>query len=82
MSTYFQALSASGDPDFIYNHDGDTGRCLWKVRNPMPDGPGLRSLEGTILTSDKFKTYLDCEQCRDDNATNTLYVRYITPTDE
>ena len=48
----------------------------------MPDGPGLRSLEGTILTSDKFKTYLDCEQCRDDNATNTLYVRYITPTDE
>lgn len=72
MTTYFQAISAAGSPESIY-YDG---RCLWKVRDPMPDGPPLRTVSGIKLTADQFKSYESCADCYDENTTNTLYVRY------
>ena len=72
MTTYFQAISAEGDPDFIY-YDG---RCLWKVREPMPDGAPMRSLTGIKLNSSQFTAYDDCDTCADDHVNNTLFVRY------
>jgi hypothetical protein len=76
MSTFFEPISAEGDPDFIYYKDGDIGRCLWKVREPMPTGDPLVSLTGKKLSKEEFTSYDDCDDCFAGNALNTLYVRY------
>ena len=79
MTTFFKAISAHGDPEFIYYKDGDEGMCLWKVRRPMPHGKPLRSLTGIKLSSDQFTEHDSCDDCKRSNATNTLYVRYKEP---
>jgi len=76
MTTFFEPISAEGDPDFIYYDDAGTGRCLWKVRYPMPSGKPLVSLTGMKLKKGEFKVHKDCDECIDENALNTLYVRY------
>lgn len=76
MSTFVTAISAEGNPDFLFYDDGTTRRCLYKIKEPMPDGVPLRTLTGIKLGKDQFTSYDDCEACREDNATNTLYVRY------
>ena len=75
MTTYFRAISAEGDPESIY-YDG---RCLWKVRVPVPDGAAVRALDGIKLTKDQFKSYADCDSCKRDNTKNTLFVTYTIP---
>ena len=74
MTTYFRALSAAGDPEHIY-YDG---RCLWKVREPMPGGAAIRAQTGDQLTADQFVAYDDCESCQRANSKNTLYVTYTS----
>lgn len=72
MTTQVWALSAEGDPEFIYYED----RCMYKVRVPMPNGSPVRTLAGTVLTADQFTEYNNCEACQADHVNNTLYVTY------
>ena len=76
MSTFVTAISAEGHPDFIFYDDGTTRRCLYKIREPMPNGEPLRTLTGIKLGKNQFTTYDNCDECKSSNATNTLYVRY------
>lgn len=77
MSAFVTALSAEGNPDFLFYDDGKTRRCLYKLREPWPTGEPLRVLTGGKLNKEQFTVYEDCGQCKLDNATNTQYVRYI-----
>ena len=72
MTTYFKALSAAGDPENIF-YDG---RCLYRVRVPMPNGSPLLSRVGTVVTSAEFEEYDDCYSCKVDHTTNTMFVTY------
>ena len=72
MSTYFRALSAAGNPEQIF-YDG---RCLYKVRTPMPNGAPLISRVGTVVKSEEFIEFDDCEECNQANTMNTMFVRY------
>ncbi len=72
MNTRTWVLSAEGDPEFIYYQE----KCLYKLRNPMPNGRPIRSLAGTVIARDQFTEYDDCATCQADHAQNTLYVTY------
>jgi len=66
MATYFKAISAAGDPEFIFYDE----RCLGKIDPPLKTGRGIK------LNTGDFKTYDDCKECTLDNAKNTLFIRY------